>query len=79
MRTQFENSLKKLSRKDQQKIIAGHTSLSNGGSEIDIDEGNGGGGTNNGGGSGNVVNPCLVKINKCLSYNRCIQQDVPLC
>ncbi|WP_123912737.1 hypothetical protein [Chryseobacterium pennipullorum] len=75
METKCTSKFKKLSRKEQLNIIAGDISINNGGN----DDGTGAGGTNNGGGSGNVINPCLVKVTKCLSYNRCTQQDVPLC
>lgn len=55
--------LNELSRKELMRITAGDT--------IIIDDIRSGGGTNNGGGSGNVINPCLVHISKCLTYNKC--------
>ncbi|AZB08274.1 hypothetical protein EG344_05065 [Chryseobacterium sp. G0162] len=68
MKTQH---IKKLSREEKLSIIAGNTKLN--------EEGTNGGGTNNGSGSGNILNPCLDKITKCLSYNKCKQEYVTQC
>lgn len=71
MKTQLKNSIKKLSRKEQLKIIAGTSEL-NGGTS--------GGGTNNGGGSGNVIDPCTrIIITECVYQDKCTKEYTRTC
>ncbi|EJL74430.1 hypothetical protein [Chryseobacterium populi] len=72
MKTQFKNSLKKLTRKEQSAIIAGQLSLDGG-------DGPGGGGTNNGNGSGTVDHCWEMPIDECCSSNICTDQCAQTC